>query len=290
MKRLILSLFLVFVGQGALALEPYVRASKLAPAELPVQLAAVESKLAAAGFSVIGRHAPKGLPQNGTLVVTDAGILEAIRAIGGSAVVAAGIRVGVRADGSVSYMNPDYWYRAFLRGKFASAQTAVKAAQARLVQALGEGKPFGGDVDAGDLPNYRYMFGMERFDSGNSELVAHASFEEALASVQANLAKNVADASKVYEVLMPEQKIAVFGVAMNNPGSGEGWWVNKIEGGEHVAALPYELFIVDNTVYSLYARFRIALAWPDLGMGQFMGIINAPQAIHDTMSRVAAKP
>jgi hypothetical protein len=27
-----------------------------------------------------------------------------------------------------------------------------------------------------------------------------------------------------------------------------------------------------------------------LGMGQFMGIINAPQAIHDTMSRLAAKP
>lgn len=290
MKRLIVCLFLILVGQAALALEPYVRASRLAPGEIPAQLAALETKLAAAGFTVIGRHMPKGLPQNGTLVVTDPGILEAIRSIGGSAVVASGIRVGVRADGSVSYMNPDYWYRAFLRGKFSSAQAAVKAAQARLVQALGEGAPFGGNVDADDLPNYRYMFGMERFDSGNSELVTHASFEEALASVQSNLAKQVADTSKVYEVVMPDQKIAVFGVAMNNAGSGEGWWVNKIDGSEHVAALPYELFIVGNKVYALYARYRIALAWPDLGMGQFMGIVNAPQAIHDTMSRVAAKP
>lgn len=290
MKRLILCLFLVFVGHAAMALEPYVRASQLPPAELPAQLAAVEKKLQAAGFTIIGRHAPKGLPQNGTLVVTDPGLLEAIRTIGGSAVVASGIRVGVRANGSVSYMNPDYWYRAFLRSKFSSAQAAVKSAQARLVQALGEGKPFGGDVDADDLPNYRYMFGMERFDSSNSELVTHASYEDAVASVQTNLGRNVGDTSKVYEVVMPDRKLAVFGVAMNSPDNGEGWWVNKIEGSEHVAALPYEIFIVGNKVYSLYARFRIALAWPDLGMGQFMGIINAPQAIQDTMSRLAAKP
>ena len=53
------------------------------------------------------------------------------------------------------------------------------------------------------------------------------------------------------------------------------------------AGLPYEVFIVGNKVYSLYARYRIALAWPALGMGQFMGIINAPEAIRATMVRVA---
>jgi hypothetical protein len=290
MKRLLLSLFLVLSAQASMALAPYVQAAKLPAADVPAQLAAVESKLQAAGFTVVGRHTPKGLAQNGILVVTDPGILEAIRAIGGSAVVASGIRVGVQANGTVSYMNPDYWYRAYLRKNFSNAQAAVKAAQARLVQALGEGKPFGGDVDADDLADYRYMFGMERFDSGNSELATHASFEEALATVQANLAKSVGETAKVYEVVMPERKIAVFGVAMNSTADGEDWWVNKIQGADHVAALPYELFIVDNKVYALYARYRIALAWPDLGMGQFMGIINTPDAIKNTMSRVAAKP
>ena len=52
--------------------------------------------------------------------------------------------------------------------------------------------------------------------------------------------------------------------------------------------LPYELFIVDNKVYALYARYRIALAWPALGMGQFMGIINAPEAIRSTLARLAS--
>ena len=273
-----------------MALAPYVQAASLPPADIPTQLAAVASKLQAAGFTVVGRHAPTGLPQNGTVVVTDPGILEAIRSIGGSAVVASAIRVGVQANGNVSYMNPDYWYRAYLRDNFSNAQAAVKAVQARLVQALGEGKPFGGDVDADDLPRYRYMFGMERFDSDNSELITHAGFEEALASVRANLARNVGQTSKVYEVVMPDHKIAVFGVAMNSAADGEGWWVNKIQGSDHAAALPYELFIVDNKVYSLYARYRIALAWPDLGMGKFMGIINAPDAIRNTLTRVANKP
>jgi len=290
MKRLFLCLVLLCSAQACLALAPYLHGAKLPPADLATQLGAVEKKLQAAGFTVIGRHTPKGLPKSGSVIVTDPAILEAIRTIGGSAIAAADLRVGVQADGTVSYTNPDYWYRAFLRKKFSSAQAAVKAAQARLQQALGEGKPFGGDVDADDLPTYRYMFGMERFDSDNSELVTHASFEEALASVQANLAKGTADTSKVYEVVMPDRKIAVFGVAMNSADSGEGWWVNKINGVEHVAALPYELFIVGNKVYALYARFRIALSWPDLGMGQFMGIMNAPNAIQEIMSRVAAKP
>lgn len=288
MKRLILCLLFVLSAPACLALAPYVQGSKLPAAELGAQLGAVEQKLQAAGFSVIGRHTPKGVAA-GTVVVTDPGILEAIGRVGGSAITAAALRVGVQANGTVSYMNPEYWHRAFVRGKYGQVEAAVKAARARLAQALGEGQPFGGDVPADDLARYRYMFGMERFDS-QSELVQHASFEEALASVRANLAKGTADTAKVYEVVMPAGKIAVFGVAMNNAETGEGWWVNKIDGTAHVAALPYEIFIVDNKVHALYARFRIALSWPELGMGQFMGIFNAPLAIQDTMTKVATKP
>lgn len=289
MKHLILSLCLIVFTPVSMALAPYLQGTKLSPADTTAQLAAVEKKLQAAGFTVVGRHAPKGIPQHGVIIVTSPEIIDAIRSIGGSAIAAAGIRVGVQADGTVSYINPDYWYRAFVRDKFPSAQPAVKAMQARLTQALGEGPAFGGDVPEGDLATYRYMFGMERFDSRFGELATYANFGEALAVVQSNLAKGVGDTSKVYEIVMPDRKIAVLGVAMNNADTGEGWWVNKI-GPTNIAALPYEIFIVDNKVYSLYARFRIAIGWPALGMGQFMGIINAPQAIYNTMSRLAAKP
>ncbi len=286
MKNLILWCVLLCSSQVCLALAPYVKGDKVAGADLATQLAQIEKKLQAQGFTVIGRHTPKGLAGHASLVVTDPAILEAIRTIGGSAVIASGIRVGVKSDGNVSYMNPDYWYRAYLRGQFKTAQTAVKSVQTRLASALGEGAGFGGDVAEADLANYRYMFGMERFDSSNSELGTHASFEDALKAVQDNLSKGAGGTSRVYQVVIPQNQMAVFGVAMNDPDNGEGWWVNKI-GADHVAGLPYELFIVGNKVYALYARYRIALAWPALGMGQFMGIINAPEAIRSTLARVA---
>lgn len=286
MKKLLLGMALLCAAQLSLALAPYLKADKLPAAELSVQLAQVEKKLQAEGFTVIGQHLPKGIAGRATLVVTDPAMLSAIRHTGGASIVAAAIRVGVQHDGTVSYMNPDYWYRAYLRQQFTEAQAAAKSVQQRLVKALGDGGGFGGDVPQDKLADYRYMFGMERFDSANSELSSHASFEEALKAVQGNLARGLGDTRRVYEVLMPEQKMAVFGVAMNSTSDGEGWWVNKI-GADHPAALPYELFIVDNKVYALYARYRIALAWPALGMGQFMGIINAPEAIRGTLARVA---
>lgn len=286
MKKLILWLVLLGSSQFCLALTPYFQGSKQAPADLFAQLAQVEKKLQAEGFTVIGRHTPKGIPKHASLVVTDPAILEAIRSIGGSAVIASGIRIGVQTDGTVSYMNPGYWYRAYLRDQFKGAQGAVQSVQSRLAKALGEGPAFGGDVPETDLSNYRYMFGMERFDSLNSELSTHTSFEEALKTVRGNLAKGVASTVSVYQVMIPERELAVFGVAMNNSSDGEGWWVNKV-GVDHIAALPYELFIVGNKVYATYGRYRIALAWPALGMGQFMGIMNTPDAIRATLTQVA---
>lgn len=286
MRKLILWCALLCSAQVCLALAPYVQGEKLPGADLPTQLAQLEKKLQAEGFTVVGRHTPKGLPGHASLVVTDPAMLEAIRTIGGSAVIASGIRVGVQSDGTVSYMNPDYWYRAYLRDKYKIAQSAVKSVQIRLARALGDGGGFGGDIPEAELGNYRYMFGMERFDSANSELSTHASFEDALKAVRDNLSSGVGATSRVYEVVIPQSQMAVFGVAMNDPSDGEGWWVNKI-GADHVAGLPYEVFIVGNKVYAPYARYRIALAWPALGMGQFMGIVNAPETIRGTLARVA---
>ena len=287
MKKLVLWCVLLCSSQLSLALAPYFQGSKLPASDLPTLLTQVEKKLQAEGFTVIGRHTPPGLPRHASLVVSDPAVLEAIRGIGGSAVIASGIRVGVQSDGTVSYMNPDYWYRAYLRDQFKTGQTAVKSVQLRLATALGEGPAFGGDVPEADLPKYRYMMGMERFDSANSELSTHANFDEALKTVRGNLSRGVGSSRGVYEVRIAGREMAVFGVAMNDPDNGEGWWVNKI-GADHIAGLPYELFIVGNKVYAPYARYRIALAWPALGMGQFMGIINAPETIRATLARVAA--
>lgn len=286
MKKLFIAFLAFFWTPLAFAVSPYLSGDKVAAGDVKAVLGAVEKKLQAEGFDIIGHHAPKGLSGYGSLVVTDKGILEAIKAAGGQTIVGAGIRVGVKADGSVSYMNPDYWYRAYFRKQFGSAEGAVKTVQGKLAKALGAGKGFGGDVPADDLPGYRYMFGMERFDADKNELKAHASFEAAVKAIQDNLAKGTNNTAKVYEVVMADKKIAVFGVAMNDPKTGEGWWANKT-GPDHIAALPYEIYVVGNKAGSMYGRYRIALAWPSLGMGTFMTIADAPDAIQETLAHVA---
>jgi hypothetical protein len=91
----------------------------------------------------------------------------------------------------------------------------------------------------------------------------------------------------VYEVVMPEKKIAVFGVAMNDETLGDGRWIAKIGAQESIAALPYELYVVNNTVNALFGRYRIALSFPNLSMGHFMRIHSTPNEILDMLGAVA---
>lgn len=285
MKRSIAALSLFLAAAAAQALQPYNAGDKLVGGDLKAAMAAAEQKLAAAGFTLIGRHTPQGLPQYGTLVVTEPGLSEALKRIGGSAIIGAPIRVGVQADGSMSYANLAYWERAYLRKDYGKAESAVKVATGKLEKALGAGKPFGGDVAEGSLAKYHYMMGMEYFDE-KSELKEYAGFDEALKAVEGNLAKGVGQTAKVYELSMPEKKIAVFGVALNDAENGEGWWVKKI-GPSHIAGLPWEVWIVDGKVFGLYGRYRTALAWPELGMGQFMGIVQHPDTTKKMLEQVA---
>jgi hypothetical protein len=285
-KRIIAGFALCLLALSAYALQPYTAGNKVAAADVKSAVAAVEQQLAAGGFAVLGHHFPKGLPQHASIVATEPGLVEALKQVGGNAVAAMPIRVGVKADGSVSYVNLEHWLRAYVRKDYGKVEEAGKVAAAKLQQVLGAGQPFGGEVKTDDLASYHYMFGMERFDDDKTTLKEYKSFDEAVKAVRDNLGKGAAATAKVYELVMPDKKLAVFGVAMNDPERGEGWWVNKI-GADNVAALPWEVFIVDGKVKALFGRYRTALAWPSLGMGQFMGISSHPDATLDMLKRVA---
>ncbi len=287
MKRILLAAVVLFWSSFALALQPYFYGDKLARGNTASVMHAVEAKLTRSGFTVVGSYSPQGLSNYGVIVVTDPDLTRMIGQFGGATIVGAGIRVGVRNDGTVSYINPEYWQRAYLRKHFSGgAGGTVNAILGRLQRALGAGKAFGGEVEKRDLPDYQYMFGMEAFESEKNLVGEGLGFDDMVKTIQNNLTRGVARTSKVYEVIIPEKKVAVFGVAMNDPREGEGWWVKEVND-EHIAALPYEIFVVGNKAYHLFGRYRIALAWPDTGMGTFMRIVEVPQAIQDTMKTVA---
>ncbi|TXH72349.1 MAG: hypothetical protein E6Q82_17585 [Thiobacillus sp.] len=269
------------------AISPYLQGDSVKGGNVQAAATAVESKLKAGGFKVVGKYFPKTLAGYGVVIATDEAMLDEVGSVGGNAILGAAIRVGVAADGSVAYTNPDYWYRAYFRKAFAKKEDAVKALQARLQDALGAGKGLGGDELAGSLANYRYMIGMERLDSSKNKLAEYGSFAEALKTVRDNLAKGVGKTAKIYEVVMPNRKLAVFGVAMNDGENSDGDWIKKIDMQNNIAGLPYEIYVVDKEVESPHGRFRIALAFPDVGMGQFMRISSLPNTILETMSAVA---
>lgn len=269
------------------AISPYLQGDSVKGGNVQAAATAVESKLKAGGFKVIGKYFPKTLAGYGVVIATDEAMLDEVGSVGGNAILGAAIRVGVAADGSVSYTNPDYWYRAYFRKAFTKKEDAVKALQARLQDALGAGKGLGGDESAGNLANYRYMIGMERLDSSKNKLAEYGSFAEALKTVRDNLAKGAGKTAKIYEVVMSSRKLAVFGVAMNDGENSDGDWIKKIDMQNNIAGLPYEIYVVDKEVESPHGRFRIALAFPDVGMGQFMRISSLPNTILETMGTVA---
>jgi len=269
------------------AISPYIQGDSVTGGNLQAAATAVEGKLKSGGFKVVGKYFPKELAGYGVVIATDEAMLAEVGSVGGYAVLGAAIRVGVKADGSVAYTNPDYWYRAYFRKNFDKKEEAVKALQGRLQKTLGAGKGQGGDEAAANLSNYRYMIGMERLDSYKNKLAEHGSFDDALKVVRDNLAKGTGKTAKVYEIVLPNRKLAVFGVAMNDSGNSDGEWISKIEMQNNIAGLPYEIYVIDKEVGAPHGRFRIALAFPDVGMGQFMRISSLPNVIVETMSAVA---
>ena len=93
--------------------------------------------------------------------------------------------------------------------------------------------------------------------------------------------------TKVYEVVMPDRKLAVFGVAMNDGGTAMANGSSKSTCRTASRACPTRFTSIDNVVGAPHGRFRIALAFPDVGMGQFMRISSLPNAIIETMGAVA---
>ena len=269
------------------AVSPYIQGDAVSGGNVQGAATAVETKLKSGGFKVVGKYFPKSLAGYGVVIATDDAMLGEVGSVGGHAVLGAAIRVGVKADGSVAYTNPDYWYRAYFRKSFDKKEAAVKALQTRLQDALGAGKGLGGDESASGLTNYRYMIGMERLDSYKNKMAEYGSFNEAVKTVRDNLAKGAGKTSKVYEIVMADRKLAVFGVSMNDTENNDGEWIKRIDMQDNIAGLPYEIYVIDKEVGAPHARFRIALAFPNVGMGQFMRISTLPNAIVDTMGLVA---
>lgn len=283
MRRVLLSAVLLCVAIGVQAKDaiykPFVLASTSAGtvAEKTVQ---VKSALTAAGFTVVGEYAP--FDGANIIIITNDALKQnaAASEFGGYGAVQ---RVSVTAAGNdvqVSYTNPVYMSFVYrMKGDLSDVSAALEKALGRVEEYGAKG------LTEKQARKYHYMFGMEYFDEP-SKLASYDSYEEAVKAVDAKLSANQNGVSKVYRVDVPGKEETVFGVALKNDDKykDDTFIMSEIDFHDvkSTAHLPYEVLVSGNKVYALYARFRIAINFPDLSMmgkHSFMNIMDTPEAV-----------
>lgn len=297
LRNLMLSALLLLGISNAMAdtdkLKPFVLASKGA-GTVAEKTEQAKAALVAAGFAVVGNYSPYA--DADILVVTNDDLKKnaAESEHGGFGAVQRVAITKVKDEVQVSYTNPVYMANAY------RMQDDLSSVAAGLAAALGNVEEFGSKqgMTAKQARKYHYMIGMEYFDEP-SLLAEYPSYEEAVQAVDAKLTANKNGVTKVYRVDVPGKSEAVFGVAMKGATDADKYMDDRFIMSEidfqevkSTAHLPYEVLVSGNKVYALYARFRIAIDFPDLSMmgkHSFMNIMRTPEAIRNVLQKTVQK-
>jgi hypothetical protein len=271
-------------------LKPFVLGAKPQRANLAEVVGDVRKSLHAQGFEVVGAYSP--YPDATVIIVTSNALkTNASKSdFGGYGAVERVAVIKLKDQFQVSFTNPPYWAAAY---RMTGSLEDVKL---KLVAALGEQREFGSEkgLTEKQLRKYNYTFGMEKFDSlGQHELAKYRTYEEAVRAVEAGLSAGKAGVSKVYVVDIPGKQEKVYGVAIAKGKGADKYVMDYIDFGDikSTAHLPYEILVSGSNVYHLYARFRIAISFPDLSMmgsNSFMSIMNAPEAIKNALTEAVS--
>lgn len=297
LNSMIMSALLMFgIGSSLAAevnLKPFVLASKGA-GTVAEKTEQAKAALIAGGFTVVGDYSP--YPDADILIVTDDDLKKnaAASEYGGFGAVQRVAVTKVKNEVQVSYTNPVYMANAYrMQGDLSNVAAGLSAA-------LGKVEEFGSKegMPAKQARKYHYMIGMEYF-TDLDVLAEYSSYEEAVKSVDGKLADNKNGVMKVYRVDIPGKQESLFGVAMKGTTEADKYMDDRFIMSEidfretrSTAHLPYEVLVSGNKVYAMYARFRIAINFPDLSMmgkNSFMNIMKTPDAIRDVLKKTVQK-
>jgi hypothetical protein len=295
MKGMLLSALLMLVSIAAKAddalLKPFVLASK-GTGTVAEKSAEAKAALTKGGFTVVGEYAP--YPNADIIIVTNDELKKnaAASESGGYGAIQRVAITEVGKEIQVSYTNPVYMANVYrMKGDLSNVASELE-------KVLGKVEEFGAKgMTASAARKYHYMIGMEYF-TDPSLLAKYGSYDEAVKAVDGKLTAGKNGVAKVYRVDIPGKQETVFGVSMK--GSGD----NKYMDDQYImseidfkdlrstAHLPYEVLVSGNKVYALYARFRIAIDFPDLSMmgsHSFMNIMKSPEAIRKALQAAVEK-
>ncbi len=248
----------------------------------------VKDALSSKGFEVVGEYNPAGKDglyvvaytrndlQKTTLKVKDRGALASVLKIG---------FVNKEGKISVSMLNPMYLFYAYFRDEtdthLAQLNKITDDAKSAMGSIGNDFTGFGGSQEADDLKDYHYMMMMPYFDDP-VELEEFDSFEEGVSTIRKNLEAKKGSTIKVYELIFEDKQVAVFGIGLHDTEDGEAHFL-PIIGENNISALPYEIILQGKEATMLHGKYRFALLWPELSMGEFMKISSTPGDVEDML-------
>jgi len=174
-----------------------------------------------------------------------------------------------KKDNTLVFTNPEYFLRAFLEDDF--QETTAQDINKALSTAFGKLSGSKDALEADDLAGYHFMMSMPYYE----DMVEVAEGKNLLEKLKKNAGKNL-----VFEIKLKDATLV--GVAMPTK-DGEKYYVSEIKGEKHAAFLPYMILIKDDEAEILHPKYYLAISYPQLSMGQFMGISSTPGDIEDYM-------
>lgn len=295
MRKLIISLLLAgasIINISAKNISPYIKVGEVEGTMQEVY-GKVVNALAKNKFTILGKYHPEGKKSLQVIVFTRNDIKNTVAKVKDRGALAAAMRIGLQQKGNkvvVSYVNPEYVFRAYLGDDYNKYKKTFDNFQNDLKKAMSsignEFSSFGGSENAEKLKKYHYKIMMPYF-TDPVKLNEYSSFKEGLETITANLKSKKTGSWMVYKIVYPKKKIAVFGVALRGSGKGSEAKFLPVIGESHIAAMPYEIILQNNKATMLHGKYRLALYWPELSLGTFMKIVNTPGGIEDIMKRIS---
>jgi len=247
------------------------------PAEVSTYLIAplmstdeVKSKLEGAGFEIVAVDTV-GKKKLDSIVFTN-DYLKSLANRPGRGFLAGALRVLVNSEGSETRIsNPQYFVKAFLQDdyKLGDEQPLMDA----LNMAFGEMKPSEDKWEYDGLANYQFMMGRPYYQ--DVIVAAEGDTAELNAKMQSAKKKDL-----VFTLNVGEGR-TLYGVKLN---ARTMKFVDKI-GVQNAGILPWMILVENNKATAMRADYLIAISYPLLDMGGFMGIMTVPGAVEKDVSK-----
>ena len=245
----------------------YVEAKELAPvlSASYENAKTIEKKLTDGGYSVVAIY--NALPQSTTIVITDDTLKK--EASKKNRAFMAVLKVFVDdKEKRVAVSNPLYFGKAFMQDDYNKA--AFEKEQSKLKRVFGMLTPSKDKLDEDDLSGYHFMMSMPYYEDQLE--VAKGSSDKLLAKL-----KSYEGGKHVLFVLPLSGGSTLVGYDLSDKTEK---FADKI-GRANAVLLPWTIKLENGKATILHPKYYIAISYPKLSMGDFMGISSVPGEIED---------